>query len=121
MRPPRRRPDPRSIHTFLAMTSTIQRTEAAVTATDLVKMYGHGDTEVRALDRVSVSFHRGQFTAIMGPSGSGKSTLMHCAAGLDTVSSGSIRPGPTELTRLSDNQPTKLRPGRVGLRFPPVH
>jgi putative ABC transport system ATP-binding protein len=99
------------------MTSTMQRTEAAVTATDLVKVYGHGDTEVRALDRVSVSFHRGQFTAIMGPSGSGKSTLMHCAAGLDTVSGGSIRLGDTDLTRMSDKQLTKLRRSRVGFVF----
>src|SRR3954468_18311148 len=96
------------------MTTTMQRTEAAVTATDLVKVYGSGDTAVRALDRVSISFPRGQFTAIMGPSGSGKSTLMHCAAGLDSVSAGSIRLGDTELTGLSDKALTKLRRGRVG-------
>ncbi len=47
--------------------------------------HGKGDTEVRALDGVSVGFPAGRFTAIMGPSGSGKSTLMHCAAGLDTL------------------------------------
>jgi putative ABC transport system ATP-binding protein len=99
------------------MTLTMQRTEAAVTTTDLVKVYGSGDTAVRALDRVSVSFPRGQFTAIMGPSGSGKSTLMHCAAGLDTVDGGSIRLGDTDLTTLSDKQLTKLRRGRVGFIF----
>jgi putative ABC transport system ATP-binding protein len=52
-------------------------TMAAVAAVDLVKVYGSGDTAVRALDRVTVGFARAQFTAIMGPSGSGKSTLMH--------------------------------------------
>ena len=57
---------------------------AAAQAVDAVKVYGSGDTEVRALDGVSVDFDEGRFTAIMGPSGSGKSTLMHCMAGLDT-------------------------------------
>ena len=99
------------------MTMTMQRTEAAVTATDLVKVYGSGDTTVRALDHVTITFPRGRFTAIMGPSGSGKSTLMHCAAGLDTVTSGSVRLGDTELTRLSDKAITRLRRERVGFVF----
>ena len=60
-------------------------TRTACSATDVVKVYGSGDTAVRALDGVSVDFAAGPFTAIMGPSGSGKSTLMHCLAGLDTV------------------------------------
>ena len=59
------------------------------------KVYGTGDTEVRALDGVDVEFERGRFTAIMGPSGSGKSTLMHCSAGLDDLTSGFL---PGELT-----------------------
>jgi putative ABC transport system ATP-binding protein len=99
------------------MTMTMQRTEAAVTATDLVKVYGSGDTTVRALDHVTITFPRGRFTAIMGPSGSGKSTLMHCAAGLDTVDSGSVRLGDTELTRLSDKALTRLRRERIGFVF----
>ena len=57
---------------------------AAVAAVDLVKVYGSGDTAVRALSGVTVEFAAARFTAIMGPSGSGKSTLMHCLAGLDT-------------------------------------
>src|SRR5215468_1771017 len=84
---------------------------------DLVKVYGTGDTAVRALDGVSVDFAAGRFTAIMGPSGSGKSTLMHCAAGLDTVTSGSVRLGSTELTRLSDKTLTRLRRDRIGFVF----
>src|SRR5688500_415467 len=66
-------------------------TRPAVTVTDLVKVYGSGETEVRALDGVSLAFGAGRFTAIMGPSGSGKSTLMHCAAGLDPATHGSVQ------------------------------
>jgi putative ABC transport system ATP-binding protein len=105
------------------MTSLVQTTtRAAVTTTDLVKVYGSGETAVRALDGVSVEFGAGRFTAIMGPSGSGKSTLMHCAAGLDIVTSGSVRlfdaqGGATELTALGDRALTKLRRGRIGFVF----
>nr|WP_261988368.1 ATP-binding cassette domain-containing protein [Streptomyces sp. gb1(2016)] len=57
------------------------------------------------------------FTAIMGPSGSGKSTLMHCVAGLDSFSSGSVRIGETELGTLKDKQLTKLRRDKIGFIF----
>ena len=70
----------------------------AARAAHAVKVYGSGDTAVRALDGVDLEFARGGFTAIMGPSGSGKSTLMHCLAGLDTVSSGQIYLDETETT-----------------------
>jgi putative ABC transport system ATP-binding protein len=86
----------------------------AVAAT---KVYGKDDTEVRALDGVTVSFAQGRFTAIMGPSGSGKSTLMHCVAGLDSLTSGSVFIGDTDLSSLSDKQLTKLRRDRVGFIF----
>lgn len=92
-------------------------TQMAVSARDLVKIYGKGDAVVRALDGVTVSFAARQFTAIMGPSGSGKSTLMHCLAGLDTVDSGSVRLGQTDITRLSDRELTKLRRDRIGFVF----
>jgi putative ABC transport system ATP-binding protein len=59
-------------------------------AVHAVKVYGAGDTAVRALDDVTVSFPRGELTAIMGPSGSGKSTLMYCLAGLDQLTEGEI-------------------------------
>ncbi len=88
-----------------------------VTATDVTKVYGSGETEVRALDGVSVAFPAGQMTAIMGPSGSGKSTLMHCCAGLDSVTSGSIQLGDVELQGLSDKQLTLLRRDRIGFIF----
>jgi putative ABC transport system ATP-binding protein len=94
-----------------------QDTLAAVAAVDLVKVYGSGDTAVRALDGVTVGFTRAQFTAIMGPSGSGKSTLMHCLAGLDTATSGQALLGGTDLTRQSDRVLTKVRRERIGFVF----
>ncbi|UGT57456.1 ABC transporter ATP-binding protein [Nocardia asteroides] len=92
-------------------------TEIAAAAHDLVKLYGSGDTQVKALDGVSADFARGEFTAIMGPSGSGKSTLMHCLAGLDSASAGAVRIGDTALTGLSDKQMTALRRDRIGFVF----
>ncbi|MFC8347284.1 ABC transporter ATP-binding protein [Streptomyces sp. NPDC057280] len=98
------------------MTVTTEvRTAARVV--DAVKVYGAGDTAVRALDGVSVAFPAGRFTAIMGPSGSGKSTLMHCAAGLDTLSAGTACIGDTELGSLDDRRLTLLRRERVGFVF----
>ncbi|HEY7486360.1 MAG TPA: ABC transporter ATP-binding protein [Streptosporangiaceae bacterium] len=90
---------------------------AAAAATELTKVYGHGATKVVALDRVSVEFGRGGYTAIMGPSGSGKSTLMHCMAGLDSISAGSARVGEVELTALKDAQLTRLRRDKIGFVF----
>nr|WSX51549.1 ABC transporter ATP-binding protein [Streptomyces sp. NBC_00974] len=89
----------------------------AARATGLSKVYGQGETQVVALDNVSVDFAAGQFTAIMGPSGSGKSTLMHCVAGLDTFSGGSVRIGETELSTLKDKQLTQLRRDKIGFIF----
>jgi putative ABC transport system ATP-binding protein len=89
----------------------------AVTATDLVKVYGTGPGAVRALDGVSATLDRGRFTAIMGASGSGKSTFMHCLAGLDTVTSGTVTIGGTDLTGLSDRALTGVRRDRIGFVF----
>jgi putative ABC transport system ATP-binding protein len=86
-------------------------------AKDLSKTYGDGPNAVPALDGVTIAFDTGAFAAIMGPSGSGKSTLMHCLAGLDTVTSGSVMIGDTELSGLSDRALTLLRRDRVGFVF----
>jgi putative ABC transport system ATP-binding protein len=59
--------------------------QAAARTEDAVKIYGKGQTGVRALAGVSAGFAAGRYTAVMGPSGSGKSTLLHCTAGLDTL------------------------------------
>ncbi|MEU9302581.1 ABC transporter ATP-binding protein [Streptomyces sp. NPDC048269] len=103
----------------MTTTNYAPRTTQAVAAraTGLSKVYGQGETQVVALDNVSVDFAQGQFTAIMGPSGSGKSTLMHCVAGLDTFSSGSVRIGETELGSLKDKQLTQLRRDKIGFIF----
>ncbi|HWD08276.1 MAG TPA: ABC transporter ATP-binding protein [Actinomycetota bacterium] len=82
-----------------------------------VKIYGTGETAVRALDGISVSFKRGEFTAIMGPSGSGKSTLMHCLAALDRLTSGDVLIGSANLSRLTDRALTMLRRERIGFIF----
>ncbi len=84
---------------------------------DATKVYGVGDTAVRALDGVTVELPSGRFTAIMGPSGSGKSTLMHCVAGLDTLTSGQVFIDDVELGRLNDKELTLLRREQVGFVF----
>ncbi|MEC4019053.1 ABC transporter ATP-binding protein [Streptomyces sp. H27-D2] len=97
--------------------AAVTDTVTAARVVDAVKVYGSGDTEVRALDGVSVDFPVGRFTAIMGPSGSGKSTLMHCAAGLDTLTSGAAFISETELSGLDDGRLTLLRRERIGFVF----
>jgi putative ABC transport system ATP-binding protein len=89
----------------------------AARAVHASKTYGIGDTHVRALDDVTVDFSAGRFTAIMGPSGSGKSTLMHCVAGLDTLTSGQVFIGDTDLSGLSEKHLTLLRRDRIGFIF----
>lgn len=86
-------------------------------ATGLVKIYGHGEGAVRALNHIDLSIARGQFTAIMGPSGSGKSTLMHCLAGLDTITSGSVALDGHHLGEMSERQLTRLRREKIGFIF----
>jgi putative ABC transport system ATP-binding protein len=89
----------------------------AARALDATKIYGSGDTQVVALDDVTVELPAGRFTAIMGPSGSGKSTLMHCLAGLDNLTSGRVFIGDTDLTTLGDKELTRLRRDKVGFVF----
>jgi putative ABC transport system ATP-binding protein len=89
----------------------------AIRGERIEKIYGDGDTRVRALHHVDVEFFARQLTAIMGPSGSGKSTLMHCLAGLDTVTTGKVFLGETDLTVLDDEALTKLRRRRIGFVF----
>jgi len=88
-----------------------------VSAMNLVKVYGKGETQVRALDHVSAQFDAGTFTAVMGPSGSGKSTFMHCLAGLDRATSGHITLAGINYEPLDDNGMTKLRRDKVGFIF----
>ncbi len=92
-------------------------TVVAAGAINASKIYGKDDSEVRALDDVTVDFVLGRFTAIMGPSGSGKSTLMHCLAGLDALTSGRVLIGDTDLAQLDDKQLTSLRREKIGFIF----
>jgi putative ABC transport system ATP-binding protein len=89
----------------------------AARAVNATKVYGSGDTAVRALDDVTVELPESRYTAIMGPSGSGKSTLMHCMAGLDSLTSGMVYIGDVDLTTLSDKELTRLRRDSVGFVF----
>jgi putative ABC transport system ATP-binding protein len=90
---------------------------AAASTVGAVKIYGEGETAVRALDDVTVRFEAGRFTAIMGPSGSGKSTLLHCTAGLDSLTAGKAFIGETDLSTLDDTELTVLRREHVGFVF----
>ncbi|MBD0348047.1 MAG: ABC transporter ATP-binding protein [Thermoleophilia bacterium] len=90
---------------------------SVVTATDVTRRYGHGDTAVDALRGVSLEVARGKLTAVMGPSGSGKSTLMHILAALDRPTSGWVEIDGTRLGGLSDNAITKIRRTHIGFVF----
>ena len=100
------------------MTTTIPpTTTVAARAVAASKIYGKGDTEVRALDSIDVDFARAHYTAIMGPSGSGKSTLLHCIAGLDRLTSGRVFLGDLDISALSEKQLTEVRRDRIGFVF----
>ena len=90
---------------------------AAAAVEDAVKVYGSGDTAVRALDGVTVAFSSGRLSAVMGSSGSGKSTLLHCLAGLDRLTEGRAVVGDTDTGKMSDRELTLLRRERVGFVF----
>ena len=81
------------------------------------KVYGKGESQVEALRGISMGFARGSFTAVMGPSGSGKSTFLHCAAGLDVPTSGSVVLDGTELSGMNETALTKLRREKIGFIF----
>ena len=84
---------------------------------DLRKIYGSGDTEVRALDGVNLAVERGEFAAVVGTSGSGKSTLLHMLGGLDRPTSGSVTVDGRELSTLKDEELTIFRRRKIGFVF----
>src|SRR5215207_6235697 len=90
---------------------------AVVTARDVVRRYGAGDTAVDALRGVSVDIAAGRLTAVMGPSGSGKSTLMHILAGLDKPTAGEVTVAGVDISGLDDTELTKLRRDHIGFIF----
>jgi len=88
-----------------------------VSAENLRRRYGEGDTAVDALRGVSLDVAQGALTAVMGPSGSGKSTLMHILAGLDKATAGEVTLAGTAISGLNDNELTKLRRRHIGFIF----
>lgn len=87
----------------------------------LCKVYGTGETAVKALQNVSFSMNRGEFAAVVGESGSGKSTLLNCIGALDTPTSGSIRLDGTDLFDMKENQRTLFRRRNIGFIFQAFH
>ena len=100
-----------------AATADAPATGFVLSASDLTRRYGEGDTAVDALRGVSLDVPKGQLTAVMGPSGSGKSTLMHILAGLDKPTSGEVTIAGTAISNLSDSDLTKLRRQHIGFIF----
>ncbi len=84
---------------------------------NLFKIYEQGDTEVRALNDVSINFEQGEFTAIVGPSGSGKTTFLNAIGGLDTPTSGNVLINNTDITELKSNQLIDFRLRNIGFVF----
>ena len=84
---------------------------------DLRKIYGSGESEVRALDGVSISIEEGEFVAVVGTSGSGKSTLLHLISGLDKPSSGSLTYDGKDIYSYSDKELSAFRRKRIGFIF----
>ena len=95
----------------------VHEASAVVSARRLVRRYGAGDTVVEALRGVSLDIAPGGLTAVMGPSGSGKSTLMHILAGLDRPTEGTVEISGESITRMGDNELTKLRRRHIGFVF----
>jgi putative ABC transport system ATP-binding protein len=90
---------------------------AVVAAREVTRRYGAGDTAVDALRGVDLDVSTARLTAVMGPSGSGKSTLMHILAGLDRPTAGEVYIDGTNITKLGDNELTKIRRRHIGFVF----
>jgi putative ABC transport system ATP-binding protein len=103
--------------TLVQPTPQVDESLAVVSAKDITRRYGEGDTAVDALRGVSLDVKRGQLTAVMGPSGSGKSTLMHILAGLDRPTEGTVAIDGIDITTLGDTDLTKLRRRHIGFIF----
>ena len=84
---------------------------------NLCKTYGQGETEVKALDNISLDVKQGEFVAIIGPSGSGKSTLMHILGGVDVPTSGEVKIAGTDITKLGETDLAIFRRRQIGLIY----
>jgi len=99
------------------MTGSPSKSVAALQTRDLTKVFGSGETTVRALDGVSIEIAAGEMVAIMGPSGSGKSTLLHLLGALETPTGGEISLAGERYDGLGDAALTQLRRERIGFVF----
>ncbi len=84
---------------------------------NLSKVYGKGDTQIKALDNVNFTVEKGEFVAIVGPSGSGKSTLLHILGGVDTPSSGQVLVDGTDICALDQTKLALFRRRQIGLIY----
>ena len=117
MRPGCRRGPRRGNIDPVTLTDSTRADTPIATARGLVRTYGSGPTAVHALAGVDLDVQRGRLTATMGPSGSGKSTLMHCLAGLDRPTAGSVVVDGEEVSSMSERRLTRLRRDRIGFVF----
>ncbi|HLH21277.1 MAG TPA: ABC transporter ATP-binding protein [Chloroflexota bacterium] len=90
---------------------------AILKVNNLSKVYGKGDTQIKALDGVSLSVEKGEFVAVVGPSGSGKSTLLHILGGVDTPSSGRVLVDGTDICALDQTNLALFRRRQIGLIY----
>ncbi|WP_373600469.1 ABC transporter ATP-binding protein [Paraclostridium bifermentans] len=88
-----------------------------VKISNLTKIYGKGENEVIAIDKINLEIQPNKFTAIIGPSGSGKSTLLHCMAGLDKPTSGNVYLDDIDIYTMNDEQLSKIRREEFGFIF----
>lgn len=103
------------LNTGLKLPSSVS--DPVISVNNLTKDYVSGAGKVRALDHISIGIARRRFTAIMGPSGSGKSTFMHCLAGFESATSGSIKIDGTEIVGMNQRRLTRLRRDHIGFIF----
>ncbi len=91
--------------------------ENIVIGKNIVKVYGNGVEQTKALNTVDIKIKKGEFVAVMGPSGSGKSTLLFALSGMDDISGGSVKFGDTELSKLRENELADVRRTKMGFIF----
>lgn len=84
---------------------------------NIVKIFGKDNEQAKALNGVNVEIKKGEFVAVMGPSGSGKSTLLFALSGMDEITSGSVKFGDTELSKLHENTLADIRRTKMGFVF----
>lgn len=91
--------------------------ESIVTGKNIVKTFGTGAEQAKALNSVNAEIGKGEFVAVMGPSGSGKSTLLYALSGMDTITSGSVKFRDTELSKLREEELADVRRTKMGFIF----